>query len=262
MCDQRKLILVFGMHRSGTSVATRSLRCLGVSLGESHIDENATNPKGFFEDAAIVRINERLLREAGGSWNSPSLSTERLRELAEAKFGRMALHVIISRMKLNSCLAIKDPRLCLLLDFWRPIVERTQARICCLLVIRNPASVAQSLAKNYNVDSSTAEALWQRYIVSAMGGIHSTWTTSIVEYEGLLAAPYTELQKVGRAFDLKLDISEFDVFCRAFLDASLNHATVPINGSVDALTARTYDIVTRIAKEASLDRSGERLRRC
>ncbi|MCW1935103.1 hypothetical protein OMD46_00125 [Pseudomonas sp. MDMC_285] len=48
--EQTKIIVVLGMHRSGTSVVTRTLEALGISLGENLMPpaEN-NNEKGFLK---------------------------------------------------------------------------------------------------------------------------------------------------------------------------------------------------------------------
>ena len=47
----KRLIVVLGMHRSGTSLITHGLEALGAHLGSRLMPPNASvNAKGFFED--------------------------------------------------------------------------------------------------------------------------------------------------------------------------------------------------------------------
>ena len=48
-----RLVLVLGMHRSGTSALARGLRVLGIALGDDLLPAHPCNPKGFFEDAGL-----------------------------------------------------------------------------------------------------------------------------------------------------------------------------------------------------------------
>ena len=51
----RKIIVVLGMHRSGTSTVTRGLRVPGASLGENLMPPAVdNNEKGFFEDGSAA----------------------------------------------------------------------------------------------------------------------------------------------------------------------------------------------------------------
>lgn len=61
-----RIVVVLGMHRSGTSVITRGLQVLGVDLGEKLIGGIAgNNEKGFWEDAEINDFNIPLCRNCG-----------------------------------------------------------------------------------------------------------------------------------------------------------------------------------------------------
>ena len=78
MQHRRKVVIVLGMHRSGTSALTRGLQALNVELGEnltSAVEGN--NDKGFWEDREVVTINEILLERLGGDWDSLSLLDDR-----------------------------------------------------------------------------------------------------------------------------------------------------------------------------------------
>ena len=57
------MICVLGMHRSGTSLATRALHLLGVSLGpdEHLMRPRADNPLGFFEHQPLTDLNDEIL---------------------------------------------------------------------------------------------------------------------------------------------------------------------------------------------------------
>ena len=68
------IVVVLGMHRSGTSTVARALQSVGVSLGDRLMPAApGNNDKGFFEDLDIVNFNERLLSAVGHAWHSISL---------------------------------------------------------------------------------------------------------------------------------------------------------------------------------------------
>lgn len=60
----RQPVLILGMHRSGTTLITELLSQLGLFIGHD-LNEHA-------EPACIVETNERILRQAGGSWDHPA----------------------------------------------------------------------------------------------------------------------------------------------------------------------------------------------
>jgi hypothetical protein len=58
-----KQVIVMGPPRSGTSVITRLLQeNLGVMMDEGPIRKDRLNPKGFYEDPRVVKINSIVLK--------------------------------------------------------------------------------------------------------------------------------------------------------------------------------------------------------
>src|SRR5579863_6413901 len=57
---QRPVVVVLGVHRSGTSLCSRVLRTLGVSMGDQP-DVQPSNPKGHWERREIVERHDRIL---------------------------------------------------------------------------------------------------------------------------------------------------------------------------------------------------------
>src|SRR5580700_667524 len=61
-------VLIFGMHRSGTSALAGMLNFAGLDLGGNLTPGHKDNPRGFFEHDEIWQIHDQLLRETGTSW--------------------------------------------------------------------------------------------------------------------------------------------------------------------------------------------------
>ena len=60
--DMAPLVLVVGMHRSGTSLLGGILQQLGIALPGETIKGDCHNPEGYFEWDEVVAIQERLYR--------------------------------------------------------------------------------------------------------------------------------------------------------------------------------------------------------
>lgn len=68
--DKKKLIVVLGMHRSGTSLLTRSLKVMNVYLGDNLMPAvKGVNDKGFWEDMDVFHLNEQILSILSNSWH-------------------------------------------------------------------------------------------------------------------------------------------------------------------------------------------------
>lgn len=232
MKRQGKLITVLGMHRSGTSVITRGLRCLGVSLGDHLIPAAPDNPKGFFEDADLLRINVRLLRATKSGWDRPPRLGSKLARLSSGQLGDEARRALTLKLRDDEMLAIKDPRLCVLLDFWRPVIAAVVDDASSVIVFRHPLSVAASLAVRDHIAETQAVDMWQRYTLEACNGIDPRWPTVVVEYDAMLARPISELSRLGESLCLELDMEAARDFQDSFLEESLCHHKPPTDKPV------------------------------
>ena len=77
--DHKQIVVVLGMHRSGTSAITRGLQVLGVELGSNLLSPEAgINDKGFWEDVDVTAFNDEFLKELGHDWHTltPIMSEE------------------------------------------------------------------------------------------------------------------------------------------------------------------------------------------
>lgn len=68
----RRIFIIVGMHRSGTSLTAQLCQCMGAYLGEEHdlIAAASENPDGHFENLQIVQINNEILRFCNRDWYS------------------------------------------------------------------------------------------------------------------------------------------------------------------------------------------------
>ena len=65
-----RVVAVLGMHRSGTSWLAGSLQEQGLELGAVN-EQAAHNAKGNRENDEIAALHGAVLRDSGGSWDSP-----------------------------------------------------------------------------------------------------------------------------------------------------------------------------------------------
>lgn len=118
--EKSRAIIVLGMHRSGTSLVARGLYALDVEMGNSLLQPLHDNPKGFWEDKEIVRINDALLAIHGRKWDS--IEWDEISKYAGRKYEKLrkAARSHIQDNYISSKLwGFKDPRTVRLLGFWR-----------------------------------------------------------------------------------------------------------------------------------------------
>ena len=88
---ESRTVIVVGMHRSGTSMLTGTLREVGLSMGGVNT-KAPHNVKGNMEHPVIMHMQEDLLKKNGGAWHDPpkdiewSLLHKSIRDLFVARF--------------------------------------------------------------------------------------------------------------------------------------------------------------------------------
>ncbi|WP_321797068.1 hypothetical protein [Burkholderia sp. BCC1988] len=220
---QPTLIVVLGMHRSGTSVLTRAMETLGADLGSRLMPAAAgINDKGFFEDLDINEINIEVMHAAGYDWDtmaSIDLSAIDSRRLAEL---RVKAASILRAKCSGRVFALKDPRIARLSAFWQPIFATLQSRVVYAIAVRNPISVAHSLSKRNGFADEKTHILWLAHTVDALEATIGS-TRTLVSYDTLLNAPRQELERISSELGLPLVESKIDLFEQEFLDEDLRH---------------------------------------
>lgn len=164
-------ILVVGMHRSGTSAVCRLLNMMGAYFGPegSSTDKSLgeENPKGFWERRDFRELNDLLLRAQGADWDQVSgWNAATLDQEVRQNFTDRA-KIIITRLDAMRPWVAKEPRFCLTLPLWLPLLEVPMA----VLVYRNPLEVAQSLLIRNAMPLAVGCALWEYYNKAALSNL-------------------------------------------------------------------------------------------
>lgn len=221
--ERPTLIVVLGMHRSGTSVTTRAMEALGANLGDNLMPPAAgINPKGFFEDLDVATLDRELMDAAGVDWHAlPDVDLARLSEVELDHFTNRALTLLREKCR-SGLFAMKDPRIPRLLPFWQRVFERLDVRVLNVIAFRNPVSVARSLAVRDELPYAKSYLLWLAHVVSALEHTENQART-LVNYDALVEAPGTELTRLAADLDLTLDAAACETFEREFLDGDLRH---------------------------------------
>lgn len=221
-CNQ--LVIVLGMHRSGTSAVSRGLSLLGIELGENLHPPGADNPKGFWEDRAVLAINEALLARIGSSYDQLGLVGWEMTDTTEIAALQQQARALLQE-KFHHCRywGFKDPRTARLLSFWQAVANREACNVSYLIVVRNPVSVAKSLQARNLFPPEKSYYLWQEHLVQAITGTHGL-PRVVVDYDLLLEQPSQQWSRVARTLSLQPpDSAKLLAYASDFLDTSMRH---------------------------------------
>jgi hypothetical protein len=173
-------VFVLGMHRSGTSLATRLASLLGLSLGQGPmVPPTEGNPRGHWESAVLRDVNEDLLARLGGNWAGPPPLDDDWEHEPRLDAARADARAAFERVygPAPRPWVWKDPRNCITLPFWE---DGLGVEAVVLLVHRNPLAVADSLARRDFLSKPVSLALWERYVRDGLrnSGGHPVLTAS------------------------------------------------------------------------------------
>ncbi len=218
--------LIAGSGRSGTSAVAKLLHAAGLSVGRDLIEPDAANADGYFEERAVVAVNERILRDAGlHAWLSTATRT-RVIEAARPHLDDMRALVATATP------AWKDPRFSWTLEAWLPLLPAPPRVIVCL---RSPGEVIASTLRYYGLAGDEAtravEHLWRAQYERLLEviGDHRLGATC-VEYDALHAGAADALARLTAFVGRPLDA--------AGVRRELRHHDAPVPPASRALYAR------------------------
>lgn len=237
--NRSQAVLVLGMHRTGTSAITGCLNALGVKLGPKIDYSNDENPKGFFENYQVIDINDNILKELGYSWANPYYKQPGLEHPVFKKYYNNAVSVLRESYSSYPLWGLKDPRICLLLPFWRKIIEKELgAELKIIYSLRSPFDVAKSLKKRSEKHSeyvcgydSQSFVLWFLHYAFALKAAPDV-KSLVVSFEKIISAPLVQFERISNFLKVKPDKEELKRFSESFLDKKLVHHATPGNDRV------------------------------
>jgi hypothetical protein len=179
-------LLIVGVGRSGTSIATKLVTELGLTAprDDDLIPGNYANPRGYWESQSLVDLNDRLLEQWCSSWwqPPPAVTTSMLDELGDVT--AEAADVFTAVFPGGSAWTWKDPRLTVLLPFW----DRVLGNQPVLFLYREPQSVARSIAKRDGLTYEQGLSVWERHTRLALTAL-SGKRVAVSSYADLCADP-------------------------------------------------------------------------
>ncbi len=166
------MIVVTGMHRSGTSLVCQFMHELGISFGDAaaFYEPDKWNEPGYFESKQVMDLNSRIIT------GFPRNKTRIEALLSKAVYATMPGEAVMWRRagavaadfapvvaRHRGC-AVKDPRFCLTLPVWEPVAGIDKVIVC----IRHPADTAHSLRRRDHFPLFLSYRFWTYHIDALM----------------------------------------------------------------------------------------------
>ena len=261
---RRRVIVVAGMHRAGTSVVARGLMALGLDMGDALMSADPRmNARGFFEDLDIVAMDDALLDAQGADWKSLALLDGidwRAGEHAAARDA--ARRLLAAKLARTGRFAFKDPRVPRLISFWRCVFDEARVDDAYVIAVRHPRAVIDSLAARDGLDPRRSAWLWLTHLLCALRYTHGR-PRVVVDYDLMIEAPHRELARIAHALALPPHApaqAHADSFAREFVSGELRHAHYAADESTAGLpagVAEAHALAQRLARDdASVSDAG------
>lgn len=179
-------LLVAGVGRSGTSIATNLAMRLGLRgpLPDDVMAPNEANPTGYWESNSLAIFNDELLSRLDATWWTPpdEFSDADLEVLAPLE--EPARRAFAAAFGPGDGWVWKDPRLTVLLPFWSRVFGDQPV----LLPTRAPQAVARSISARDGIPYEAALTVWERHTRCLLTNLTGR-RVLVARYDSLLQQP-------------------------------------------------------------------------
>jgi hypothetical protein len=193
------VVVVVGMHRSGTSLCAHLLQTMGVNMADD-AGASPNNRKGHWERPRINDLNDRIFTRFGRGWNEAAhilaLPEHWLDDATVKAVKGELIGVLASGMSRPGLYGFKDPRTARLLPVWREVFAAVGAVPRFIFCIRNPAQVARSVHARDRMARDQAEYRWLMYNAEAVIGLGDD-AICLLPYEDWFARPEQTAQRLA-----------------------------------------------------------------
>ena len=244
-------ILVLGMHRSGTSALSGAMSILDVYLGSQLMKPLDQNPKGFYENILLYRINERILKEIGSSWDDVFFKEEKLGSI---KCVDELTQVLKEEFQDSPLFAVKDPRLAYLFPLYVQALSSLGVEIKVVVPFRNPLEVAGSLSRRNGFSQEKGLLLWAYHFLLSEK-LSRDFPRVFTQFDELIQSP----KKVFELIDSKLELNIASSFelkkyeLQEFLTPDLKHHNVSLGNLSESVPGIIREIVDQVSHLNEVD---------
>ena len=245
--QRRRIVVVLGMHRSGTSLCAHILSAMGIDMADE-LRAVPANAKGHWERWEIVEFHDRILELFNRSYFGPFHDFS----LPVAWWADPRVHQIKSEIVAflkqrmgESDFGFKDPRTVRLMPLWHQIFNDLKLTPKIILCLRNPAQVTRSLKARDSIDVDNGEYRWLVHMADFYR-YSGSFDVCTVEYEEWFRDPLVNFEKLRTFLDLQWQQSEADLglVLSGIIDPALRHDSSDHKEASHPLVRSLYELAT------------------
>jgi hypothetical protein len=202
--DAKRLVLVVGVGRSGTSLLAGILGHLGLHIPQPEVNPDETNPRGFGEPRWVVDFHNRLLKARRVTVNDSRPAAWEATAAAADEAAHDELRDWLGReLDGHHAVVVKDPRTSWFLPLWTRCSRELGVPPRFVTMLRPPAETLMSARQSYGTWQSHASraAAWVNIALETERMTRSD-QRAFIRYEDLLADWRRELGRAGELLAL------------------------------------------------------------
>ena len=159
----KRIVIVVGMNRSGTSLLAQALERLGVSFGAPLIEGDKANVRGYYEHRDIVHHQTLLMQMCCDRRGFSDIGPLRVTDIDKAEVHEKAMRDILNReMDTWELFGVKTtwwPRMpeqwWSLIDEWEPVFFHA---------MRSPDAVYDSIIRANGTEAKRSAKTWRQFV--------------------------------------------------------------------------------------------------
>lgn len=221
---KKRVVVVIGMHRSGTSLLSSGLSTIGLRFGAELMGGTAFNLKGHWEDNDIVAFNNRVLSVFGMVWDSTDfIEPARWQQHEVLSLVDEGIELLNRKLEINgNAFAFKDPRTVRVLPIWLKIFQKLEISPQFIMPFRNPLDVGASLARREGKPLYLSQLLWMHHHFNYLLELKTYgYETFFVDFYDFCKQPGETLNKLADWLSLTPERSALANFVEDFYDPEL-----------------------------------------
>lgn len=225
-----KNVVVAGVPRSGTSMTAGVYARQGyyVTPDETRdlVQEDATNPMGYWESQTLIERNVEVLRAVDfpfhNTWGFDPIAPEQVARIAELE-PLPGHRRFVEEYAEHAPWLWKDPRLCLTLSYWWKVLPAADTAV--VVVRRDSDEVYRSFrrvqfTKPERESREDIDAMIEQHMATLWAAIeHHGIPYAVVDHRDFFEDPGSAARTLGDAAGLKLESEDLHV------RTELNHST-------------------------------------
>lgn len=270
----KKLVLITGTGRSGTSTMSGTLHHLGLYVPGPYLGANDSNPKGFYESKWAIAFHRRITTAARiDPFDGRPSALERARAAVTPGLRRELVDFLLEHSAEHDQVVVKDPRTVWAHAVWREAAAEAGLEISYISMLRHPAEVVGSRRANYVKSDDPADIRRYeivnvaRWVNNSLISEHETrgGMRAFVRYVDLLADWRQVAQRLAVDLGLRYDADVTSPEPHAvddFIDPDLRRHTVTwadleVPADLQEVAESTWGHLGRLADHHGADPGAE-----